>query len=339
MKTVIMAAGFGSRLWPLSTSERPKQFQTIVGQQSLLQHTYQELSSFIPAEELYVLTLSGLEHLVTEQLPGLQSQNLIIVPARRNTLPHVAFALRAITTSTDEFVLFCPVDQLVTNLPNLHHALNAFAQVGLEDRTRRITMFCPKANVLDSSLGYAAVDTRYKVKRFLEKPSVVVLQKYFRTENLYTSSFVFALSRNALLDALAKSNAPEVKRLLKCPKEKVTNTFMDMPFIDISSAVFQYAKNMVVIPLKTDFKDVGTYAALHALSAKDIRGNTIIGTVHVDEVSSNNYIVNQGTGPMVLLDIHNSIVIQTTAGTLISSEREVNKVGEVYKSKIQSDQH
>src|SRR5688572_30694717 len=110
MKTVILAAGFGSRLWPLSTSERPKQFQNFVKDKSLLQYTQEIFSQFTSINELYVLTVEGLEELVKEQLPNIPSSNIIAVPERRNTLPHTLYALKKLPVRGNEPVLFTPVD-------------------------------------------------------------------------------------------------------------------------------------------------------------------------------------------------------------------------------------
>jgi mannose-1-phosphate guanylyltransferase len=106
MKTVILAAGFGSRLWPVSTSEKPKQFQKLLHGKSLLAYTYEHMQHVSSDDELYVLVLEGMQPLVREELPDIADDHVLVVPERRNTLPHTLWALTQITDSPDEPVLF-----------------------------------------------------------------------------------------------------------------------------------------------------------------------------------------------------------------------------------------
>lgn len=336
MKTVLLAAGFGSRLWPLSTSDKPKQFQPLLGGQSLLQYTYKLFRSFTQVEELYVLTLHGLEHWVYEQLPGIPKANVLIVPERRNTLPHTLFALNTLTHSPEEQVLCGNVDLVVTDPQAFCTSAKSLA--GTKDASK-ITMLFSAEGVIDPNASYAKLDRKNRVTEFYEKPDRQTIEKMLELGPFYKNTGgVVALSVSSLqiaLEAIDKNISAKARKLLTAMSEpNRIKTFLDMPFCDIDTTVFQEAPNIVGHLTLSDFIDLGKFSALHHVNDKDERGNVIIGNIIVGDDCTNNFLVNQLMKPLVIITTNNMVVAQTAHGTLVAPLDEADRIGAIYKEQI-----
>lgn len=339
MKTVILAAGFGSRLWPLSTSERPKQFQTLIGDQSLLQHTYGFLSEIIQTEELYVLTLKGLEDMVFEQLPGINPDNVITVPERRNTLPHTLYALKMMNVADDESVLFCPVDHYIADGAKFSENIaKALSQATVA--TASTHLLCVEADTIESGLGYVQVDGESQVLQFIEKPDAQTIAELKNMNNVYVNTLRFITSVSAMRSALSRVDedfAPPAAELLAASSEDLDSRFLAMQLIDISHGLFENdVAGLRAIPIKNDFIDIGRFSTLYQINKKDQRGNVIMGTVFIDDVSSGNFIVNQTSAPLAVVNTQNSVVIQTPNGSFTSPIKSAEAIGEIYKTRIKN---
>lgn len=337
MKTVILAAGFGSRLWPLSTSEKPKQFQPLINGQSLLRYTYTLLNKVIPADELYVLTLHGLEHHVVAELPDIAESHVIAVPERRNTLPHTLWALDALGADPDEPILFKSVDHYVLHPGAFLESL----QTAIADLSRQplsaMTLLCNTFQRFDKNDGYVLVDADRHVKEFMEKPSEAKLRELQTQGTVYRSPFVYACSKAVCLDALRQLKTPladQAARLLEAPASEQTQVFLAMPTADISSALFQARIPMRVEVINYDFIDVGRFATLYELNPKDKGGNVCSGSVILAGSCRNNFIVNQLLQPLVVTNMSDMVIVQTPAGSLVAPMQDADMVGEVYKTQI-----
>jgi mannose-1-phosphate guanylyltransferase len=335
MKTVLHAAGFGSRLWPLSTSEKPKQFRQLVGEQSLLQYGYALFRKLSKKEELYVSTLRGLEYWVYEQLPDIPRGNVLVVPERRNTLPHTLAALKTIADSPDEVVLFSATDVLVTNANDFIARLKSYADAA---SSTAITIVVSTKGGLDSTAGYAQIGNQKRVTRFLEKPDLRTLKKLSKAGNTYKNTFVYMTSITALENALQAQPDERLARraheFLAASPGKTPQAFLDLPFCDISSTVFQYAPNMVGCVVDSDFIDIGKFNTLYQLSRKDSRGNAIQGNVLVEPDCKNNLVINQLDQSLVVVGMNNCVIVQTPDGSLCAPLQEADRIGEIYKQKI-----
>ncbi|HUC89247.1 MAG TPA: sugar phosphate nucleotidyltransferase [Patescibacteria group bacterium] len=344
MKTVILASGFGSRLWPLSISGKPKQFQTLFGQESLLQHTYKLFSQVTDSSELYIMTLHGLEHWVYEQLPEISKSQVILTPERRNTLPHILFALNSVAESSDEPILFTGSDNLVfdtTDFKPSVTALTQHSQGGLA-KTNRITLACHQTTVIDPALGYLILGPDNKRDRFVEKPNKQELQKLMAKHSCYKFPFTFVLSKNAAavgLESLAdKKLVGLAKKLLSASPDSMQSALLNMPIVD-TKELFEKAPNIYGYPIDYDSMDIGSYPILWQINSKDDSGNAIIGDVVLGQNCRDNLVINQTDKPLMVLDTSNSVVIQTPDGTLCSPMPSAAAAGELYKTKIHKQQY
>lgn len=339
MKEVILAAGHGSRLWPASTQEVPKQFQPLINGRSLLQNTYESHLQSADEHDIYVLTLGGMEQIVAQQLPSMPERNILAVPERRNTLPHTLFALNRIGALDDEPVMIAGVDNVTTSPVGFHRALHDLITNGSSsERRQSITLLGERAVVPDPTLGYIETDGSGHVQHFHEKPAKVKLQEMMKTKDLYDFSFIFTLSKLALRLALKDIEDNDVAKkalaLLDSSPDRRIENFLAMPFADISTTVFQRAKNLMICEGELGIVDVGKYAALREINTTDEQGNVVLGKNIIHEGCKDNVMINRTGNPMVVLGMSESVIVQTGAGTLVSPLGQVNMIGDIYKSKI-----
>lgn len=336
MKIVLLAAGFGSRLWPLSTSEKPKQFQTLLGEQSLLQYTYSIFSKIAPVEDIHILTLKGLEHWVYEQIPSLPEKNVVIVPERRNTLPHVIFALRTITQGSDEPVLFSGTDVYVTDQPKFIEAVEATIRDESSKRSNDVTLIGSSSPRVDTNAGHLQViDGR--VTKYLEKPDKDTITQLSKAAPLYKNMFTFTTSLDGIkqmLPTMDESIARVSNVLIAVDGSDLTKAFLDCPMADISNAAFAHANNLAAVACESDFIDLGSFATLHQINEKDENNNVINGEVYLEGDCHDNFIYNNTGKPIVVIDTSRTAVVQTPDGSLFSPMNQSSRVGEVYKKQI-----
>lgn len=336
MKTVLLAAGFGSRLWPLSTSEKPKQFQTLLGEQSLLQYSYELFSQITNPDELYVLTLRGLEHWVHEQIPAIPTNNVLTVPERRNTLPHTLFALNSITSARDEPVLFSGTDLFITDSNSFLASLrDCIEKMDHTAATQSITMACSSSGAIDTNAGYLQPGDAGVT--FIEKPDLQTIHTLSEKGPLYKNTFTFIASAASLEPAFTAMDdrlAGQAKALLAADEEKRQAAFLTMPVCDISNAAFSHAPNITACVTDSDFVDLGTYASLHRINEKDAQGNVIFGSVVLDGNCTGNFIANHTDQPLVLIDTSDTVIVQTPWGNIFSPLAQASRIGDIYKQKI-----
>lgn len=336
MKTVILAAGFGSRLWPLSTSERPKQFQNFINNRSLLQHTYELLSKVTPEDELYVITLSGLEYLVNEQLPNIKPTNVILVPERRNTLPHTAYALSQLKLEDDEPVLFGPVDHYLVDpdlfVTNLREVIKSTPK-----NLTETYLLGTKAHTIDKSLGYIQAGQAGNVTNFIEKPDADAIATLEAADNVYINTLRYITSKAAfitLLDGVNDASSQQIKQFITGTNAERTQNFLALPSLDISHGLFEKSLGLKIRSVASDFIDIGKFNTLYDINDKDDRDNAIVGNVVLGENCSGNFVINQLTQPLVLINTQNSVVIQGNQGSVVSPMQDADTIGSIYKSMI-----
>jgi mannose-1-phosphate guanylyltransferase len=339
MKTVILAAGFGSRLWPLSTSEHPKQFQKLLDDQSLLQYTYALLAQVVPAEDLYVLTLRDHGPLVAKQLPKIAADHVFTVPERRNTLPHTAFALNMLGhahgVADDEPVLFCAVDHFIIDAPAFTASLRS-CLVALTDAAE-VTLLCNDSKVYDSNAGYVSVDDKGRLRAYLEKPGKEAWQEFCSDGHAYKDTAMLVTSRSALqhtLSSLSAVVAQQVQEVLMSSAERLEPAFLELPFIDIREGLLSLRPDIAVSLTEGDFVDVGRFASLCQVSPKDKHDNVIIGDVVLHGKTEGNFIVNQRSQPLVVINTSQSVIVGGADGMVIAPLSDINVIGEIYKTKL-----
>ncbi len=345
----IMAGGVGSRFWPASREERPKQFLDILGTgKSLLQITYERFLPLIPKENIFIVTNSAYISLVKEQLPDVTDNQILAEPSRNNTAPCLAYtAFKLESLNPEATFVVASSDHLILKesvfLENIKQALD-FASQKEAIVTLGITPTSP-----NTGYGYvqynrhdANKDGIYKVMSFKEKPNLETAQDFLKAGNYVWNAGIFIWSVKTLLKSF-KHNAEDIYDILK-QGENAYNTEGEQNFINehypttrsvsIDYAILEKADNVYTIPGDFGWSDLGTWGALYDESNKDAEANVVQGD-NILVYDSTNCLVRAPNEKLVILrGLDDYIVVDENDALLIypkSKEQEIKQVTETIK--------
>lgn len=273
---VIMAGGIGSRFWPYSRKDKPKQFLDFFGAgHTLLQLTFDRYKRIIPPENIFVITNIQYEGLVKEQLPELNEDRILLEPTRRNTAPCIAWASQKIQSlNPDANIVVAPADHLILKESEFIEAV----QKGLEfvaSEPQLLTLGI-KPNRPETAYGYIQIADEklgefHKVKTFVEKPQLEFAQVFVESEEFYWNSGIFLWNVKTILDAFDRI-MPEISSKVSEGKEGFTSS----PNISIDYGIMEKAENVYVQICDFGWADLGTWGSLHDALPKDLHRNVII---------------------------------------------------------------
>ena len=311
---IIMAGGVGSRFWPVSTTEFPKQFHDMLGAgETLIQKTFSRLSKIIPIENIFVLTNGRYNSIVLEQLPLVKPEQVLLEPAMRNTAPCILYAsLKIKKQNPDALMVVAPSDHWIEDE-------NAFAK-----NLQECFDFCSKENVLmtlgiqptfpNTGFGYIEYDETdinaiKKVNQFREKPNYETAKSFLDAGNFLWNGGIFIWSVKTITESFEKFQ-PQMNALFLSGWESY-NTSKETKFIDenyalaenisIDYAVMESAKNVYVLPATFDWNDLGTWGSLHEKLEKDEKDNAVVNATVLLNNSSNN-IISTAKDKLVIID-------------------------------------
>ena len=345
--SVIMAGGIGSRFWPMSVPERPKQFLDVLGiGKSLIQMTYERLLHVSPSENIYIVTNKAYKDLVLEQLPDLKPEQVLMEPQRKNTAPCIAYAAAKIhAMNPNAKLIISPADQLIVNQENFAGTTKKALEVA--EGGRIVTMGIQPTRP-DTGYGYIEFDADTEivpnacvpVKQFREKPDLETAKSFVDAGNVYWNSGIFIWKSETVLDAL-KSFQPELHNLFAGDlsfyntaqeQEKVDHCFEVCEDISIDFAVMEHAQNIDVVLSNFDWSDLGTWGSLDTHLTHDAHGNALIGDkVHAFHTS--NCIINLEDGTEAIIDgLDGYIVIQSENRLMILRKENEQELKQFMKS-------
>ena len=329
---VIMAGGIGSRFWPYSRKNKPKQFLDFFGiGQTLLQQTFERYSKIVPSENIIVITNAEYEGLVKEQLPSLQANQILLEPARRNTAPCIAMASMHIHAINPEAnMVVAPCDHLVLKEGEFIEAINK----GLEfvAQSSQLLTLGIKPNRPETGYGYIQIDEEqgnnfYKVKTFVEKPQLEFAEVFVASDEFYWNSGIFLWNVNTILNAF-DTLMPEV-----CPKIK-SEDFASCPSISIDYAIMEKAENVSVQLCNFGWADLGTWGALHESSPKDQHKN-VITTGHTVLYDCSNNIIALPEGKLAVMQGMQDYLIADTDNVLLICKKDDQSAIRRYVNDVQ----
>lgn len=311
---VIMCGGVGSRFWPYSRADRPKQFIDFFGTgRTLLQMTYDRILPLVPAENIIVVTNAAYAPLVKEQLPELQDSHILCEPARRNTAPCIAWAANHIAACDPQAsIIVTPSDHLITRERDFHQSIEkAFQFVEHNDAllTLGITPSRPETGYGYIQVGAEVEPGINKVKTFTEKPNRELAEVFIQTGEFFWNSGIFLWKVPTILEAL-QQHAPDVagvfeagKGLFGTPAEQ---QFIDANFpgcmgISIDFAVMEKASNVFVECVDFGWNDLGTWSALYDNSPRN-RDANVTQTCRVLAYNSTGNIVAAHSDKLIVID-------------------------------------
>lgn len=338
-----MAGGVGSRFWPMSRTEKPKQFLDILGLgKTLLQMTYERFLPICPKENILVVTNEDYFKLVKEQLPELPEENIVLEPMRKNTAPCVAYASYKIAAKNPKAnVCVAPSDHLILKEDTFLKAIKScFKKTKAEDCLMTIGI---KPTRPDTGYGYIQftksdkqeTDTRInKVKTFTEKPDLEMAKFFLESGDFLWNAGIFVWNVQSILKAL-DTHLPEINNIFKEGKD-VYNTAYEKAFIDeayiqcknisIDYGVMEKAKNVYVRASIIGWSDLGTWGSLYTHVKHDKYENAIVGKNVLLYESSNNIINVPKDKLVVLQGLNDYIVVEADNILLVCKKQDEQQI-------------
>ncbi len=292
---VIMAGGVGSRFWPMSTAERPKQFIDVLGVgRTLIQMTVDRFKGICPIENVWVVTNKRYAGIVAEQLPEIPRGNILQEPCRRNTAPCIAYVSWRIKAKDPQAnIVVSPSDHVVLNVNEFQRIIKQGLKFTTE--TDAILTIGIKPSRPETGYGYIQADLTsssprsreiYRVDSFREKPDLATATRYISGHNYFWNAGIFIWSVETIVNAL-RIYAPRInngfERLLGVmgtDKEQaaIEAVYPDCDNISIDYAVLEKAEEIFVCPADFGWSDLGTWGSLLMQTRHDVYGNSCIGT-------------------------------------------------------------
>lgn len=337
-----MAGGIGSRFWPMSTVQRPKQFLDVLGiGKSLLRMTFERLTHVAPVENIYIVTNANYAQLVKDQLPELSAGQILQEPERKNTAPCIAYAAAKIKAINSEATLIvAPSDHLILKEDHFRKIIQTAIETA--NNNERLVTLGIKPTRPDTGYGYIEFVEQgdnlpgqvKAVKHFTEKPNRELAEIFLKSGNYYWNSGIFIWKASTILTALQKFQ-PELHSLFakdtSAYNTEAEQTFVNHCFqvcedISIDFAVMEHAKNADVVLATFDWSDLGTWGSLYTHLDKDYNGNAVVaGKVHL--VNSENCIVNLPSNKLALIQgLENYIVVESDNMLMILNQQDEQNI-------------
>ena len=326
LRAIILAGGSGERFWPLSTSERPKQFLGIFGGKSLIRQSVERLSGLAEPGDVFVVTSAALAAATRRELPEVPPENVVGEPMRRDTGAAVAMgvAKAASRAAGDPVLAFFPADQLVTRPSAFRAALRkAVARARSAD-----TVVTLGIHPDHPATGYGYVDP--KSGRFFEKPTEARARAYLKRGFLWNAGMFIA--RASVFRAAFEAHAPELMPVFSAfGRARVTQASLRalydrLPRISFDYAVMEKLPRVEVVPADCGWDDVGGYAAFDRHFPHDGAGNVVDGECRLLDAGGN-ICVSRGAA-ISLLGVKNLVVVATRDAVLVADK---SRVGDMKK--------
>ncbi len=342
MIVVIVAGGSGTRLWPLSVPEYPKHLLSIVGDKSLLQNTFERAKKITSVDKIYISTEAGHSDHVNEQLPELSKDQVIVEPARRDTMPCIMNALQFISTRHDpeEPIASIHADHQIRDARGFAQAIKRAGSVS--KKHQRIVLLGMEPNQPDIKYGYIqkgdvfdSDNFVHEIKSFKEKPASEIAKGYFESGEYFWNMGYFVAPYNVFVDKI-KSYADDewTSQLERLEKAKTTKErdaiYLDFQKEAIDIALMEKVPDLLVMPGTFDWMDVGSFDEIHQVTARDESGNAVFGdNVHVLD-SAQVYVRNDcKSRPLAVIGMDNVVVVNTEHGVLVMRTDQAQKVKQV----------
>jgi mannose-1-phosphate guanylyltransferase len=341
---VIMAGGIGSRFWPLSKIERPKQFLDILGTgRTLLQQTFDRFQKIMPADHIYVVSNQEYKEIIADQLPQMPQENILLEPMRRNTAPCIDYAnFRILKKNPDARIVVAPSDHLIIKeeefLRSVKQGLefvndnDALLTLGIVP-SRPETGYGYIQSIEKALTGYETLHLR-KVKTFTEKPDLELARVFLNSGDFYWNAGIFFWSLKTIMSSF-ELHLPGIHALFKegmevyetADEEKyIEETYGNCRNISIDYGIMEKADNVYVLISDFGWSDLGTWGSLYEQLNKDHLQNTVSGK-HVFMYDSAGTLVNVQDDVLVVLQgLEDYIVVQNENIFLVCKREDEQKI-------------
>jgi len=331
---VIMAGGSGTRFWPLSRKDRPKQFLPLAGDEPLLAATVTRLPPLAKAKETLIVCGPAHAAAARRMLPKLPEQNFIVEPCARNTAPCVGLAaLHVARKDPRGVIVMLPADHHISRPAAFREALASAADLAQRGSIATIGI---KPSRPETGYGYLKIGPRlaargrkgkgaaHKVERFVEKPDVVTAARYLADGGYLWNSGIFAFRADVILDEIRRAmpvlgeQLDAIDAAFGTPgyKKTLARVFPECPSISIDYGVMEKSKRIAVVPADFGWSDVGSFAALPDVKPTDRLGNVAEGDAVVVD-AHNTVVLAKGGRPVAVVGIDDVVVVDAGDAVLV----------------------
>jgi len=341
-----MAGGVGSRFWPVSRTQFPKQFIDFFGVgKTLIQSTYERFLKVCPPENIFIITNEIYIDLINEQLPNLASNQIMAEPMMRNTAACVAYGASKIAQiNPDAIIIVAPSDHTIANPEAFTRTISTSVKAAAENDCL-ITLGI-KPSRPDTGYGYIQftkeeLDSNneiFKVQMFTEKPDLEKAKNFVKSGNFLWNAGIFIWSANSIKKALNK-HLPEMFALFESGNSSYNSTqersfineaYNGCPSVSIDIGIMERADNVYVLPAEFGWSDLGTWASIYDMADKDEVGNALAPAKQVKMINSSNCMVSVPKEKLVILQgLNNYIVVESNNTLLICPRSEEQSVKQI----------
>lgn len=340
---LIMAGGKGTRFWPLSTEEKPKQFLNLIGKETMIQMTVERIKPIIPIDRIFVCTGQMYVDLVKEQLPNLPDRNIIIEPEGRNTAPCIAlsaFIIKKYYKNSNMVVL--PSDHLIKDEEEFRNIIQSGDEFVSTNEEAIITLGMQPTRA-ETGYGYIRYGNKerkrnehsvIKVDAFVEKPNKEKAKRYLKEGNYLWNGGMFIWSVDNILKQINIYSNETYKALQNIENAKedqlqkiINKNYKNTDAISIDYAVLEKSNDIYVIPSNFGWDDVGSWEALDRYREKDEAGNVLVGSAKVVDSESN--LVVSSSHDIVVEGLKDIYVIENAGKILVGQKSNVANVKEL----------
>lgn len=341
---VIMAGGSGTRLWPLSRKDLPKQMQKFITDKTLINDTVERLTGFLPKENIFISTTTNYADKIKDLLPEIPAENIVVEPVARGTAAALALVSSVVYKRDNEAVVFyLASDHAVTDVDKFQHTLeDTFRYVN--DNPKDIALIGIKPTRPDTGLGYIKMDKQisedpqvFEVDKFIEKPSLEVAKKYVEGGEYYWNAAYYCFKVETLRKAYHEADPALIDAAEAYLESKNIDDFMMSPDKVHEIEIIDPSKyRMVMVPADFSWSDIGNWRTLHeVLAGLQADGSSLVthaGSRHVDMNSANCLIMSTEDKLIATVGLDNLVVVDTPDVLLVLNKEKPQEIKDLLES-------
>ena len=332
---VILASGTGVRLWPMSTTKKPKQFLDLLGiGKTFVQLTYNRLKKVVPQENIIFITTNEFKDLLKEQIPHLEDKNILIEPRIMNTAAcNLLAAMHIHKLNPEAKMIVAPSDHLIHDSDEFIKYINLGFEYADSDH---LILLGAEPNRPEINLSYVQViengESVKKIKTFVDKPDLDFAESFIQSGDFLWNTGILIWSTKAILDSFNKYHPlmfETLKSYFDLPDpniELLKSVYTTLDIISINSAILEKASNVYVIPTDMGWNDMGTWKSIHDYTPYDDYGNHIRAKNFLGINTNNTFVHSTSDKAIVINGLQDFVVLESENGLLICPKSEVKDI-------------